>query len=294
MSGLPRRARVRAFAKINLCLEVLDKRPDGYHNLRTIFQTISLADVLDIEFAPSQRSHIELVSSVDIPDNLVTRAAEAVVEAGGIQGEVRLRLRKRIPMGAGLGGGSTDAAAVLLALPKLAGCNIQHEKLMDVAARLGSDVPFFLLGGTALGVGRGTELYPLARARADNVLLVTPTVHSSTAGAYASLGRTDTYLPQHNACAFTAQALAVGENWASYASNDFEASVFTAHPELADIRTLLERAGARPARMTGSGAAIYGIFDEAASLAEARRQLGDIPSHAVRFITRRQQLGGIS
>src|SRR5204862_2271285 len=112
-----RRARVRALAKINLDLRVLGKRPDGYHELRTIFQTISLSDRLDIAFTPARTTEIELESSVDIADNLVTRAARMCLDEMRLTGRVELRLEKRIPMGAGLGGGSSDAAAVLLTLP---------------------------------------------------------------------------------------------------------------------------------------------------------------------------------
>jgi 4-diphosphocytidyl-2-C-methyl-D-erythritol kinase len=118
---MTRRARVPALAKINLDLRVLSKRPDGYHELRTIFQTISLADRLEIEYTPARQTSIELDDPLVIPDNLVVRAARAVMPAIGAKGRVAIRLEKRIPMGAGLGGGSSDAAAVLLALPALAG-----------------------------------------------------------------------------------------------------------------------------------------------------------------------------
>jgi 4-diphosphocytidyl-2-C-methyl-D-erythritol kinase len=189
MSAAPRRARLRALAKINLGLRVLYKRADGFHELRTVFQTISLADTLDIEYEPSRRTSIELTGCEDIPDNLVVRAARAVLDAMKTTGKVRLHLTKRIPMGAGLGGGSSDAAAVLLALPVLAGREFALPELAALGAGLGSDVPFFLLGGTALGLGRGTELYPLPEMPAEPLLLVAPAIHVSTAEAYAALGR---------------------------------------------------------------------------------------------------------
>jgi hypothetical protein len=159
MSG-PRRVRVRALAKLNLDLRVLGKRPDGYHELRTIFQTISLADSLEIAFTPGRKTVVELQDSLAIPDNLVTRAAHLAMEAMGAGGCVEIRLTKRIPMGAGLGGGSSDAAAVLLALPVLAGRKLDLAKLSELGQQLGSDVPFFLLGGTAVGIGRGTNSFP--------------------------------------------------------------------------------------------------------------------------------------
>jgi 4-diphosphocytidyl-2-C-methyl-D-erythritol kinase len=156
-----RRARVRAYAKINLDLRVLARRPDDYHELRTVFQTISLADDLEISFTPASHTRIAVEGAPEIEDNLVVKAAALVLDAAGVTGDVGFRLRKRIPMGAGLGGGSSDAAAVLLALPVLAGARLDIGKLACLGAQLGSDVPFFLLAGTAVGLGRGTELYPL-------------------------------------------------------------------------------------------------------------------------------------
>ena len=146
--------RLRSFAKINLDLRVLNKRPDGYHDLRTIFQTISLADTLDIEYQPG-RSRIDIKSNLNILDNLVVCAADSVLKATRSTGRLGFVLQKRIPLGGGLGGGSSNAAAVLLALPLLLRKPLPIEKLMELAAGLGSDVPFFLLGGTAVGLGRG-------------------------------------------------------------------------------------------------------------------------------------------
>src|SRR5579872_413219 len=181
---MTREARIRAYAKLNLGLRVLYKRPDGYHELRTVFQTISLADALEISFEPGKSTRIEMEGTPDIPDNLAERAARLVMDAGLKHGTVRLKLRKNIPAGAGLGGGSSDAASVLLALPVLAGLRLSMDQLTGFAVKLGSDVPFFLYGGTALGLGRGEELYPLPDGPATRALLVAPNLHSSTAEAY--------------------------------------------------------------------------------------------------------------
>ena len=172
-------ARLRSLAKINLDLRVLHKRPDGFHELRTIFQTISLADTIEVEFERG-RTRIELKSNIDIPGNLIVKAADLVLRSLRAKGQLRIRLTKRIPMGGGLGGGSSNAASVLLALPGLLKKKISIEKLLDLAAELGSDVPFFLLGGTAVGLGRGTELYPLPDVPPHPGLLITPDIHSST------------------------------------------------------------------------------------------------------------------
>jgi 4-diphosphocytidyl-2-C-methyl-D-erythritol kinase len=180
--------RLRSLAKINLDLRVLHKRTDGYHELRSVFQTISLADTIEVEYRRGQ-SKIELKSNIDIPGNLIVKAADLVMRALRTNGQLRFRLNKRIPLGGGLGGGSSDAASVLLALPTLLKKTIPLEKLMELAAGLGSDVPFFLIGGTAVGLGRGTELYPLPDVPPSLGLLITPDIHSSTAAAYAALER---------------------------------------------------------------------------------------------------------
>ena len=138
-----RSARLRSLAKINLDLRILHRRADGFHELRTVFQTVSLADIIEIEFEPARKTTLEIEDSLNIPDNLVLRAAQAALDAIKMHGHVRLKLRKQIPMGAGMGGGSSNAAAVLLALPVLAGKAIAYDKLLPLAAELGSDVPFF-------------------------------------------------------------------------------------------------------------------------------------------------------
>jgi 4-diphosphocytidyl-2-C-methyl-D-erythritol kinase len=254
-----RRARVRALAKLNLDLRVLGKRADGFHELRSVFQTISLADSLDIAFTPGRATSIELEDTLGIPDNLVERAARAVMEASGARGRVQMRLTKRIPMGAGMGGGSSDAAAVLLALPALTGKPLALDQLCRLGEGLGSDVPFFLLGGRAVGVGRGSELFPLPDSKPKPGLVIAPGVHVSTAGAYAALSPSLTTEAQQNKI-FSFQSYAWGSGPAEAAENDFEAVVFAIHPRLRALRKRLERAGASPARMTGSGSALYGLF----------------------------------
>jgi 4-diphosphocytidyl-2-C-methyl-D-erythritol kinase len=274
--------RLKAFAKINLTLEVLNKRPDGYHNLRTVFQTISLADTLDVEFAHARKTTIELNSSVDIANNLVIWAAEAVLEAMKTTAKIRFRLTKRIPMGGGLGGGSTDAAAVLLALPSLAGRQIPMPQLLGIAERLGSDVPFFLAGGCALGLGRGADLYVLPDPPAVHGLLIAPPVHVSTTQAYGALDRTESLTAIANR-----PALLDSRDWREFCVNDFEASVFAEHPELATIKRKLWKLGARPALMTGSGAAVFGIFDDPSKLRAVTAKFPGCKVHPFTFVSRR-------
>jgi 4-diphosphocytidyl-2-C-methyl-D-erythritol kinase len=267
-----RRARVRAAAKINLDLRVLAKRPDGFHELRTVFQTISLADIVDIAFTPARSTDISLEDDAGIPDNLMVRAARLVMDAMRIAGRVEMRLRKRIPMGAGLGGGSSDAAAVLLALPALAGGRLSLAELNVLAAQLGSDVPFFLLGGTAVGIGRGTELFPLPDAPAWQAVLVAPGVHVDTPGAYAALSpRLTTESQQNKIVSFQDRVWDLTSG--KLACNDFETVVFERHRRLPVLKKALTRAGASVALMTGSGSALFGLFPTREEASRAWRHL---------------------
>jgi 4-diphosphocytidyl-2-C-methyl-D-erythritol kinase len=258
---MTRRVSVRALAKINLDLRVLNKRPDGFHELRTVFQTVSLADTVDIAFTLARKTRIAVEGNLDIPDNLVVRAARAAMEAMRVEGEVAFRLTKRIPMGAGLGGGSSDAAAVLLALPVLAGRRIAPDRLLGLAAHLGSDVAFFLLGGRAVALGRGTELYPLPDTTSGPALLVAPEIHVSTQDAYRDLGRELTSAaPQNKIDSFGTSVWRVSEGSLSEGENDFESVVFERYPRLKMLKKRLVKAGANPAMMTGSGSALFGVF----------------------------------
>jgi 4-diphosphocytidyl-2-C-methyl-D-erythritol kinase len=268
VSATTRSARLRALAKLNLDLRVLGKRPDGYHELRTIFQTISLADAIDLSFTPARRTAIALDDALAIPDNLVVRAAQLAMDSMRVTGRVEIRLAKRIPMGAGLGGGSSDAAAILLALPVLAGRVIEPAQLIDLAQQLGSDVPFFLLGGRAAAIGRGTELFPLPDSPARYGVLVDPGIHVSTAEAYRLLGAGLTSgLQQNKISNFQSQVW--GQECPGTCANDFEGVVFQQHPRLGAIKRKLIRSGASPAMMTGSGSALFGLFEERARAAHA-------------------------
>jgi 4-diphosphocytidyl-2-C-methyl-D-erythritol kinase len=257
------RVRVRSLAKINLDLRVLRKRPDGFHELRTIFQTISLADTIGIEYQRG-RTRIELKSNLNIPGNLILQAADSVMKSARATGRLRFDLVKRIPLGGGLGGGSSNAAAVLLALPVLLNKQLPFERLLELAAELGSDVPFFLTGGTAVGIGRGAEVYPLpdALARLPDAsarpgLLIAPGIHSSTPAAYEALKLQ--VLPEVSADRINKfQAAAWGT--APQRTNDFETVVFRQHPQLKSIKGKLLKLGAWRAMMTGSGSALFGLF----------------------------------
>jgi len=265
-----RHVRLKAFAKLNLDLKVLNRGDDGFHELRSVFQTVSVFDTLDIAFTPGRKTELALEGSVEIPDNLVTKAARLLLAHTGGTGRIEMRLVKRIPMGAGMGGGSADAAAVLLGLPVLAGWRIPLETLAQIGAELGSDVPFFLLGGAAVALGRGTELYPLPELPARKVLVVAPAIHVSTPDAYRAFARdshgklTEAQRIQYIG-SFQARVWGIGKSLStggagSRLENDFEGVVFPRHPQLKSILKNLQKSGADPARMTGSGSALFGVF----------------------------------
>jgi 4-diphosphocytidyl-2-C-methyl-D-erythritol kinase len=268
------RVRLRALAKINLDLRVLHRRGDGFHEIRTIFHSISLADRIEVELQPARRAQVEAASNVGIADNLAARAAAMALEEMRVAARVSLRLDKRIPIGAGLGGGSSDAAAMLMALPAMAGRPIGEPRVREIAAELGADVGYFLHGGAAMGLGRGGELYPLPSPGALHGLLIAPRLHVSTAEAYRALRRPAREMPAPPAFTALSAALAARRGiaeWAPLCANDFEEAVFERHPELRRLKRRLLRTGASPALMTGSGSALYGLYASRRDAVDAAR-----------------------
>lgn len=255
--------RIRAHAKINLDLRILGSRQDGFHELRTLFQAVALHDTLEC-VARDGPFGIECAAA-GVPldrSNLIWRAAEALWQALGRGGPVRdvaVRLDKRIPLQAGLGGGSADAAAALVALARLWRAPASPAQLAGVAAALGADIPFFLAGGTALGLGRGDEIYPLADLPRHWIVLLVPGFGVATADAYrwydTERDVARSVPPREPQC--------LPGPWPSRAAemiNDLEAPIARHHPEIDQMRTALRRAGAEAAAMSGSGSAVFGLF----------------------------------
>jgi len=295
MSPAPRRARLSALAKINLALKVLGRRADGYHELRTVFQTVSLADTLDVEFTPARATSIRVQSDPEISGNLVEHAARLALDAMRTTGRVEFRLKKRIPMGAGLGGGSSDAAAVLLALPALAGGSLALPALMRLASQLGSDVPFFLLGGTAVAMGRGGEVYPLPERPATAGLIVAPALHVSTAEAYQALGRApgeltsaawQNMISSFQSCVWDGGQVSSETSTPAGGENDFETVVFLRHPQLKSLKRRLEKLGASPAMLSGSGSALFGLFPGREAAERARERFPRQQVFAISLVSR--------
>jgi 4-diphosphocytidyl-2-C-methyl-D-erythritol kinase len=256
-----RRASVRAYAKINLLLTVVGRRGDGYHELRTVYQTVSLADRLTFEWPVKTLSLV--CDAREVPageENLVLRAARAYGRAAGRTPRVRIRLEKRIPSRAGLGGGSSDAAVTLLALNALGGKRLPDASLVDLAAGLGSDVPFFLVGGTALGLGRGEIVRPLADLEPSSVLLAVPPFGISTREAFSRVAAGLTpRARQTSIYRFSRQWVTASRGFGP-ARNDLEQASAGLAPALAGLIQTMRAAGATDVAMTGSGSAVYGMF----------------------------------
>lgn len=262
-----RRLVLSAAAKVNLALEVLSKRSDGYHEIATVMQTVDLADRLTLEDA----DRLELrASAAGVPTdatNLALRAALALRDAAGITRGVRITLDKRIPVAAGLGGGSADAAAVLLGLNRLWGLRWPRPRLEAIAVTLGMDVPFFLRGGGVLATGRGEQLEPV-EAGGSALVLVNPRFGSSTAEVYRRVTPA-MYTDGKRALALI-EALRSRRPVRIAASlyNGLEAAVAPIHPEIGRMQAALLAAGALGAAMSGSGPTVFGV---ARSFEQARQ-----------------------
>jgi 4-diphosphocytidyl-2-C-methyl-D-erythritol kinase len=266
--------RLRALAKINLGLKLLAKRPDGYHEIRTIYQTISLHDRLEISLSRAEAGIRFECNNPGIPsgsENLVYRACELWRRAVDFGGGVQARLEKMIPAGSGLGGASSDAAAALEGLERLSGEKLPAHQRISLAAQLGSDVPLFLLGGRVLGCGRGEEVYPLPDLPPRKCLVVFPGFSISTAEAYRQAGlRLTSQSKPRSMKDVGAWPQFPWFDWGP-AENDFERVVFARWPELARLKRHLIRAGAETASLTGSGSALYAVFESARQLLQASK-----------------------
>lgn len=270
---------VPACAKLNLGLEVLGLRQDGTHELRTLFQTVALADRIRLEGCDGDCS-----LSCDDPrvprdaSNLALRAALDLRRYARESRGVRIHIEKRIPVAGGLGGGSSDAAATLMGLDALWGLGLGVDGLLPLARRLGADVPFFLFGGTALGIARGDEIYPLAQQLRHPVVIVDPDRPLSTAAVFR---RIDAGLTprenSNNIFRFLSRSMDGERAAVSLLQNDLERAALEEAPELGPridrIRSLLRREGALLTSLSGSGSSYFGVFGRAPAAAAAARAL---------------------
>lgn len=250
---------INAYAKINIGLTILNKREDGYHNIETTFSTISLKDKLLIEKIDKG---IELISpGLKIPceENLCYKAAQLFLENYKIDGGVKITLQKNIPIGGGLGGGSSDASGVLKGMREVFGVTVSDEELMELARRLGCDVPFFIKGGAAIARGIGDEL-KFFKLPKMNLIIYYPGYPISTKWAYEEYDKftLTSGMDLDNILSEKKKKVRTGLNL----NNDFEKIIFKIHPDLLDIKTNLLSNGAYMVSLSGSGSCLYAVVDE--------------------------------
>ena len=263
LNVVPTELRLSSFAKINLSLRVVGKREDGFHELCTVFQTVSLAD--EITFSESDELALTC-SDQSMPtgsENLIISAAERLRQEYGVISGAAIHLRKNIPSPGGLGGGSSNAAVTLLGLRNLWGLQITDEALESIRRELGADVPFFFHGGTALGTSRGDVIEPLEDVRSKPMLIVTPDVSVPTRDAFARVNAPSLTSEAAKSilqiCRFEAKS---ADFLQAAITNDLESSVFEKFPEVRRVKQKLLELGATNAAMSGSGASVFAIFDK--------------------------------
>ena len=263
---------LQAFAKINLDLRVLGGRQDGYHEVRTVLQTIDWAD--EIQIGPSDRFEFVAHGMEADEDNLVVRALRAFEALTGEVVRARIELFKHLPRGAGLGGGSANAAVTLLGLQLLYGPEIPQQDLLHALGQIGSDVPFFAFGGKALGVGRGNEIVPMEEDPEYHLVLVVPPLAIATRDAYSWLTVSDKSNIISRFCAQPVSARGEDEP-----RNDFESVVFPRYPLLREIQNEILKTGAERAALSGTGSATFGIYrssEDARKAALILRRFGTV------------------
>jgi len=275
-----RSLRLQSFAKINLGLEVLGTREDGYHELRTLFQSIDLADEIVLRPRPDGAGITVACRHPLVPgdeSNLAVRAAEALRKFARVEAGVHIEIQKRIPVGGGLGGGSSNAAAVLRGLDVLWRLGLGPDGLHGLARKLGADVPYFLVGGTALGLARGDEVYPLRRQLQAHVVLVDAGLPVSTAAVFRRVDQSLTPRGNSNSIFYFVSRDLEGKQELRLLTNDLEQAALDEAPALKEgaerIRGALVQAGAGLAALSGSGSTYFGLFSDAGGARRARSAL---------------------
>ena len=330
---------VRSFAKINLGLCIGPRREDGFHDLRTVYQTIGLHDVIRVSAVRGAGVEIECKDPRVPTDqaNTCYKVAERALAALEVKSRIVLEIEKRLPVQGGLGGASGNGVATLLAVERVLRKRLPEGERLRIAAEVGSDLPLFLVGGTVLGVGRGEEVYPAPDVPSCPIVIATPQIGVSTPQAFADWDERETRTGEDARSSasirtggdrrFTTAAKLTGStpsdrmnefgrrlsSWLSGSSgvparsrgraetllldlvhtgiaNDFEQVVFPKHPELSEVKRVLERAGAFYASLSGSGSAVYGLFRtrEAAKKAASRLEKLGVPAQASTTLTREQ------
>jgi 4-diphosphocytidyl-2-C-methyl-D-erythritol kinase len=323
----------RSYAKINIGLSIGARRDNGFHDLLTAYQTVGAYDVIKVQFGKGTGIEIRCKDPRVPADetNTCYRVAERVLRKLKQRGKLGITIEKNLPVQGGLGAGSSNAVATMLALEKELKQLLSPEDRLNIAAEVGSDLPLFLVGGTVFGIGRGEQVFPLQDLPPIHCVLATPNVAVSTPEAFSEWDKkfgdhshshdparlakltqstgSDTISPFSRAVFSWLMSTSTGVPAGSGdraetllldlvragIENDFERVVFPKHPELRDVKRVLEREGAKYASLSGSGSALYGLFatSEAASKAAAKMNDGGIPAQATSTLTRRQYWGSM-
>ncbi len=264
--------RVKSFAKINLGIEVLGKRDDGYHDIRTLFQSVNLFDLLT--FFPCSRDEIILKGDDDSiswdGSNLIHQAATLLKETYAVKAGVEIRVTKNIPAGKGLGGGSSNAAVTLLALNKMWGVGLKMGILKDLGALLGADIPYFFEGGLCLGYGKGDVLFPQEDLDPFLCVLILPPLSVSTAAVYEKFRSSLTSQVKDSKIIRFLDSRDLG-----FLENELEETVFRTYPQIKAIKSLFQEQGSELTLMSGSGSAVFGLFHQRKEAMRALRKLSN-------------------
>lgn len=265
-----KKLQIKAPAKVNYRLDVLGKRADGYHDLRMVMQRVDLCD--ELEIALSENPGIRVVcGSAGVPDgpgNIAWRAADALVKLSGRQVGIDISIAKKIPVGAGLGGGSSDAASVLMGVNELLELGLSDQRLMEIGVKLGADVPFFIFKKPALAEGIGDQLTALDQVPSLWVVLVNPGIHVSTGWVYQNL-----QLTNKAPVSIVPRSYSSLDEVCELLSNDLEPVTIGKYPLLSELKELLLSSGARGSLMSGSGSTVFGLFDDEAAARQAATEI---------------------
>jgi 4-diphosphocytidyl-2-C-methyl-D-erythritol kinase len=266
---------LKAYAKINFSLDVISKRDDGYHELKTIMQTVDLHDDISIEESDGQGITIKCDKQFIPTDkkNIVYRITEYILQKYNIKKSININIKKNIPVGAGLGGGSSDGAAVLLGLNKMFDLSIKNEELMQIGKSFGADIPYCILGGTALAEGIGEKLTPLSNLPETIILICQPKVRISTSYVFGKFEFSKTYDRPDTGLLLTAIENSDIKTLACNMKNVLETVTTKEYPVINQIKEELIKNGALGAMMSGSGTAVFGIFDNYKKAQKASKEL---------------------
>lgn len=272
--------KIKCPAKVNLSLDVVGRREDGYHNLEMIMHTVRLWDILTVSYEKASATHLTLsTNSGFLPTddkNLCAKAARLFFESANLCGNIAIHIQKNIPVGAGLGGGSSDAAGTLLALSKLTGNPLSSSKLTEIAKSIGADVPFFLYGGCMLAEGIGEILTPLPPLKGVTFLIAKPDFGVSTPWAYKNLNlNQNTKHPDTETIIRAIKSNDI-ELLSKHAGNLLEYVTIKKYPEISRYKELMKSCGASYSLMSGSGSSVFGLFTDSHQAKKAFEQFKDL------------------